>query len=168
MYIHIFDYAQIENQDLNSLLILFRNSVIKSDYMAFGEVGDMDTLKKILSNKNLIHFFGYDENIPVGYCQIIYKAESSNFKSGAKINALSVHPEKRGRGLGKKILKEVITELQKNNNIKNIYLDVVKDNIIATNLYRELGFKKVGELKSIFTKDNILMDIEIYSLLINQ
>jgi ribosomal protein S18 acetylase RimI-like enzyme len=103
----------------------------------------------------------------VAYCQVIYKAESENFKSRAKINALAVLPEKRGQGLGKELLKETIATLQKNVTIKNIYLEVVKDNSVAINLYKELGFEKVGELKSLFTKDDTLLDIEIYSLLVN-
>lgn len=167
MTTRIFNYANTNKKEMASLLTLFRNSSTKHDYMASGEIKDMYTLKKVLSNKNLIHFFDYYNNIPVAYCQVVYKSDSENFRSGAKINALAVLPENRGDGLGKKLLQETMSELQKNSNIKNIYLDVVKDNIIAINLYKEIGFKKVGELRNIFTKDNTLMDIETYSLLVN-
>jgi ribosomal protein S18 acetylase RimI-like enzyme len=167
MTIHTFDYASATEQDLGSLLTLFRNASTESDYMAIGEITDMDTLKKVLSNKNLIHFFCYVDDIPVAYCQVIYKAESVNFRSGAKINAVSVLPEQRGKGVGKALLESVVAELQKNSTIKNIHLEVVKDNSIAIGLYKELGFEKVGELKSLFTKHDTLLDIEIYSLLVN-
>jgi len=167
MYISIFDRQNIANNEIEALLSLFRNSSAEADYTSVGEINDLDTLKKVLLNKNLIHFFGYVDTSPVSYCQVIHKAESVNFNSGAKINALSVLPEKRGRGLGSELLKEVVATLQKNVHIKNIHLDVVKDNVIAVNLYKEVGFKKVGELKNIFKKDNTLMDIEIYSLLVN-
>lgn len=168
MIIHTLNYTNISEQDIAALLYMFRNSSAESDYTAIGEINDLETLKKVLSNKNLIHFVGYEDNIPVAYCQVIYKTESVNFNSGAKINALSVLPDKRGKGLGKKILKETVATLQKNVNIRNIYLDVVKDNVIAINLYKELGFEKTGELKSIFTKNSTLMDIDIYSLLVNK
>lgn len=166
MNIHILDNTKISEQDMESLLSMFRSSSAESDYMAIGEINDTETLKKVIHNKNLIHFIGYEDNVPVAYCQVIYKTESINFNSGAKINAISVIPEKRGKGLGKKLLKETVAILQKNVNIKNIYLDVVKDNIVAINLYKKIGFEKTGELKSIFTKNNTLMDIEIYSMLV--
>ena len=153
---------------MEELLTMFRNSSVESDYMAIGEINDMETLKKVLHNKNLIHFIGYENAVPVAYCQVMYKSESVNFHSGAKINAIAVLPDMRGKNLGKKLLEETITALQKNTNIKNIYLDVVKNNIVAINLYKKIGFEKIGELKSIFTKNNTLMDVEIYSLLVNK
>lgn len=167
MNIRIFDHNNIDTNEMEALLSLFRNSSTAADYMSIGEILDMATLQKVLSKQNLIHFFGYIDTIPVSYCQVIYKAESVNFNSGAKINAISVLPEKRGQGLGKELLNEVVTTLQKNVHIKNIYVDVVKDNAIAVNLYKEVGFEKVGELKNIFKKDNTLMAIEIYSLQVN-
>lgn len=167
MIINKLDITRINEQEMEALLSMFRNSSLDSDYMAIGEIDNLETLTKVLNNKNLIHFIGYEDNVPVAYCQIVYKSESVNFNSGAKINAISVLPSKRGNGFGKILLNEAILDLKKNNTIKNIYLDVVKDNIIAINLYKKLGFEKTGELKSIFTKDNTLIDIEIYSLLVN-
>ncbi len=168
MIIHKLDITRINEQEMEALLSMFRNSSLDSDYMAIGEIDTLEILNKVLNNKNLIHFVGYEDGVPVAYCQIVYKSESVNFNSGAKINAISVLPSKRGSGLGKILLNEAILDLKKNNTIKNIYLDVVKDNIIAISLYKKLGFEKTGELKSIFTKDNTLMDIEIYSMLINE
>jgi ribosomal protein S18 acetylase RimI-like enzyme len=167
MIIHKLDSTKIDNREMEALLSMFRNSSATSDYMAIGEIDTLETLHKVLNNKNLIHFIAYEDNVPVAYCQIVYKSESVNFNSGAKINAISVLPSKRGNGLGGAILHEAILDLKKNNTIKNIYLDVVKDNTTAVNLYKKLGFEKTGELKNIFTKDNTLMDIEIYSLLVN-
>jgi ribosomal protein S18 acetylase RimI-like enzyme len=168
MITHTFNPTEVSNLVMEDLLSLFRDASTEEDFMAVGEINDMDTLQKVLLNKNLIHFFGYEDTLPVAYCQAIYKAESKNFNSGAKINALAILPEMRGKGLGKALLTEVVTTLQKNTQIKNIYLEVVKDNVIAVNLYKEIGFEKIGELKSIFTKDGTLLDIEIYSLLVNQ
>jgi len=155
----------IFEQELVSLFPLFRDSLLETDYMAIGEIVDIETLKKVLSNKNLIHFIAFEEELPIGYCQVIYKEHSVNFNSGAKINALSVMPNKRSGGVGSMLLEKTIQELRKNKKVKNIYLDVVKENIVAKKLYENAGFIKVGELKNMFTKDEILMDIEIYSLL---
>ena len=168
MIVHIFDRTKPNTLDREGLLSLFRNATTESDYMAMDEIRDLETLDAVLNKQNLIHFFGYDENIPIAYCQVIHKSGSVHFKSGAKINALSVLPEWRGKGLGRKLLEKVIATLAKNHVIKNIYLEVVKDNVTAVNLYKGVGFKKTGELESLFTKNDTLLDIEIYSLLINQ
>jgi ribosomal protein S18 acetylase RimI-like enzyme len=160
------NFNVLNDKDLELLLSMFRNSFNEEDYMATGEVEDLNTLNKILQNKNLIHYIAYDNQIPIGYCQIIYKSESKNFYTGAKINAISVIPEKRGGGVATKLFQYTIDSLRENKNIKNIYLDVVKDNYIAIKLYEKFNFQKAGELKFLFTKNNQLMDIVTYSLLV--
>lgn len=168
-YIHMITikqiiYNKLSDSEKDLLLDMFTKSSLKGDYMALGEVDSISVLNKILENKNLIHFVIYTDGIPTGYCQVIYKADSINFNTGAKINAISIVGEKRGLGLGEKLLEESIKILKENTKIKNIYLDVVKDNVIAVNMYKKFGFKKAGELKNLFTKNGTLMDIEIYSL----
>lgn len=167
MIIRVLNYAQATDLEKEALLHLFKSVSTETDFMATGEIENIDTLNKILQNKNLIHYFGYEGEIPVAYCQVIYKKDSVNFNSGAKINAISVLPEKRGLGLGQELLQEVVSTLSKNTKIKNIYLEVVKNNTVAINLYEETGFEMVGELKSLFTKNGTLMDVQTYSLLVN-
>ena len=58
---------------MGDLLSLFRNASVEADYMAINEIVDMETLEKVLTNKNLIHFFGYIDDVPIAYCQVIYK-----------------------------------------------------------------------------------------------
>lgn len=168
MTIHTFDYPKASELDKEALLSFFRNASLESDYMALGEIADKETLERVLQNKNLIHFFGYEGDAPVAYCQVVYKADSVNFHSGAKIQALSILPARRGQGLGTELLTAVIATLKKNTRIKNIHLEVVKENTVAKDLYKALGFEKTGELKSLFTKNDTVMDIEMYSLLVNQ
>jgi ribosomal protein S18 acetylase RimI-like enzyme len=162
--VHKAEYTKEDSPEMQSLLTLFRNSLVDTDYMAIGEVDGMNTLKSIFQNKNLLHFIAYEDELPVGYCQVIYRNESINFHTGAKINAIAVLPNKRKLGVGSRLLEETILALKRNSRIKNIYLDVVKDNVIAIELYKKFNFEKVGELKNIFTKNNILMDVETYSL----
>lgn len=160
------EYSTENSPEMESLLALFRTSLVDTDYMATGEVEDMNTLKNIFQNKNLLHFVAYDDELPVGYCQVVYKSESAHFHTGAKINAIAVLPNKRNFGIGSKLLGDTVEALKENKNIKNIYLDVVKDNSTAIKLYEKFNFKKVGELKNIFMKNDTLMDIETYSLLV--
>jgi ribosomal protein S18 acetylase RimI-like enzyme len=164
MHILKLNYKAQSDSEIESLLSLFINSYSEEDFMASLEIVDTDALRKILKHNDLLHFIAYEEKVPIGYCQVIHKAHSKNFNSGAKINAVSILPSKRGQGIGKLLLTEVISTLENTPKIRNIYLDVVKSNKNAIKLYKELGFLKVGELKNLFTKNDILIDIETYSL----
>lgn len=55
--------------------------------------------------------------------------------------------EARGRGLGEKLFKKIIEKAAKELKIKIIRLDVYSDNKIAINLYKKMGFKKLGTIK---------------------
>jgi ribosomal protein S18 acetylase RimI-like enzyme len=165
MTIEKLDTENISTKELEELLSLFINSYSKDDYMASREVTDLDTLRGIIENKNLVHFIAYEENIPLAYCQIMHMADSVNFNSGAKINAVAVLPNKRGLGIGTRLLQTVIDYLKSNPKIRNIHLGVASANTGAKEIYKKLGFVKVGELQNTFRKDDVLMSIEMYSLL---
>ncbi|WP_219584529.1 GNAT family N-acetyltransferase, partial [Vibrio parahaemolyticus] len=55
-----------------------------------------------------------------------------------------VHADLRGKGLGKKLLKQVISD-SKRFGYKELRLEVYKSNIAARKLYEKLGFSYVGE-----------------------
>jgi RimJ/RimL family protein N-acetyltransferase len=55
--------------------------------------------------------------------------------------------EARGKGLGEKLMRKTIQKAVKELKIKIVRLDVLADNKIATNLYRKVGFQKLGTIK---------------------
>lgn len=55
-----------------------------------------------------------------------------------------VHADLRGKGLGKKLLKQVILD-SKRFGYKELRLEVYKSNIAARKLYEKFGFSYVGE-----------------------
>ena len=62
----------------------------------------------------------------------------------------------RGRGIGDKLLNYLI-EKYKDSDIKNITLEVKEDNIIAINLYKKYGFKKVSTREKYYDGINGLL-----------
>ncbi len=62
------DYNKLSDSELESILQLFINSYAKEDYTASREVTDFEVLKKILQNKDLLHFITYEEATPIAYC----------------------------------------------------------------------------------------------------
>jgi len=61
----------------------------------------------------------------------------------ARLNAISVAEELRGRDLGKKLLDLTVRELRKTD-VERVFLLVKRDNVIAKNLYAQCGFRFAG------------------------
>jgi ribosomal-protein-alanine N-acetyltransferase len=81
---------------------------------------------------------GNKDNSLIGVCEII---RSYQVRSTAFIHSLYVDPEFRNKGVGKILLREVLSEL-KRDSFKEVQLTVDPDNIAASRLYRSSGFKK--------------------------
>ena len=66
----------------------------------------------------------------------------------AHIINMAVHPDSRGGGMGKKLVKKVL-------NTKDVFfLEVRASNIPAQKLYEKYGFKKVGARKNYYEDNN--------------
>ena len=61
--------------------------------------------------------------------------------------AMSVHPEHRGKGIGKHLLGEFINWARKHDTLEKIELHVHEDNIGARQLYEKMGFEFEGQRK---------------------
>ncbi|ERJ57761.1 GNAT family N-acetyltransferase [Sphingobacterium paucimobilis] len=91
---------------------------------------------------NLGHRFllAYENNRSVGYLsfELDYKSTSKT-----KIHKIYLLPETQGRGLGKRLFKEV-TNIALQHGNETLSLNVNRDNT-AVGFYRQIGFEIVGE-----------------------
>jgi ribosomal protein S18 acetylase RimI-like enzyme len=154
--------TQSDSSFIKSLFTLFQEATLESDYMIMGEIASEGDVVKIFNNENLTHIILFIENLPVGYAQITHRATSYAFSSNAKINALSIIPQHRNHGLGKKLVQACL-DWCLDNKIQLVYLDVVHKNTPAKHLYESFGFNKTGELAGAFKKDEEYLNIETYS-----
>ncbi len=75
-----------------------------------------------------------------------------------EIEQFEVTTKERRKGIGNKLLNYLVEKYQ-DNNIKNITLEVKEDNIVAINLYKKYGFKKVSTREKYYDGINgILME----------
>jgi ribosomal protein S18 acetylase RimI-like enzyme len=58
----------------------------------------------------------------------------------AKVIAVYVAKDSRGKGVARKLMEDLITNISKNKSIKKLYLEVNADQIPALNLYKNCGF----------------------------
>ena len=91
---------------------------------------------------------------PPHFLLVIVDLDSSNIlgtvsmqkksEDTAELNRLSVRPDVRGRGIGRKLLEAFIAEVTKSG-FKWIYLDTTDPQKDAVKLYEKMGFKKTEE-----------------------
>ncbi|MDX1950315.1 MAG: ribosomal protein S18-alanine N-acetyltransferase [Rickettsiales bacterium] len=70
---------------------------------------------------------------------------------------LGVHPDFRKLGIAQKLLAR-LEEYSKKANSKEIQLEVRDDNVPAINLYRKLGFIKVGIRENYYQTNGVVKD----------
>ena len=73
-----------------------------------------------------------------------------------EIEQFEVTTKERRKGIGNKLLNYLVEKYQ-DNNIKNITLEVKEDNIVAINLYKKYGFKKVSTREKYYDGINGLL-----------
>lgn len=69
----------------------------------------------------------------------------------AEVLTVAVRAAQRGRGIGRKLLEEVLRRLYRDG-ITTCFLEVDRDNGSAIRLYRALGFETVGERKGYYRR----------------
>jgi ribosomal protein S18 acetylase RimI-like enzyme len=96
------------------------------------------TLKKFLKDKNCLHLI----NKEGGKCQgFIFVCIDDTYSDEGYVLELYVTPEERNKGVAKRLLAKGLAWL-KENNCKEIYLTVHKENKTAIDIYSHQGFKE--------------------------
>ncbi|MBR4237634.1 ribosomal protein S18-alanine N-acetyltransferase [bacterium] len=109
----------------------------------------------ISSNNNLNYVFILDDEI-IGEVDYSYPLDTVD------LLYIYIDSGKRGNGYGKNLLNATIEKLKKLN-VKEIVLEVRKDNTVAYNLYKKVGFNEIGIRKNYYDgiTDAILMKLII-------
>lgn len=134
--------------DAKSLLTMINSLVDERAMIAIQEKhnikNEKEYLDKIRNNKKDLELFLIINGEVMGSARITKK--ESTEKHVGQIG-IFLKKEARGKGLGEKLLKEIIKQGVKKFKFKIITLRVISKNKIAQNLYKKLGFEKVGVIK---------------------
>ncbi len=115
--------------------------------LCFSMPWSQDAFKESLSYEHAIFLVAVeDESRRVeGYIGM-YKV----FNEGEIIN-VAVRPERRGQGIGRRLMEEII-RLSAENGIEAVFLEVRFSNERALRLYEKQGFERIGIRKRFYEK----------------
>lgn len=98
---------------------------------------------KLLASE-IKYIFTNENGTPVGMFKLFpwtYRASHIAYLGG-----LAIHPSFSGKGLGKKMMQEIM-DLANQQGYKRIELSVATENLKATELYKKVGFEVEGVMK---------------------
>lgn len=104
----------------------------------------------------------YQSMLYVDQQQIQAYAVSQNIVDECHLLNLTVHPEARNQGIGKKMLRYLINQARRND-IGSLFLEVRVSNITAITLYEHLGFNEVGMRHDYYPASNGREDALVFA-----
>lgn len=131
-------------EDIDFLYIMYMHPSI-NPYLLYEQM-NLETFVEVISDlihKNEIYILEAD-NIPVAMCKLVPNTHRDSHK--IYIGGLAVHPNYKGRGYGKLLIKNIIN-FAKQKGIKRLELTVAVSNNAAIALYTTMGFEQEGVLK---------------------
>lgn len=101
----------------------------------------------LLTHPNSVSLIAKDDHNIIGF--IIGAVFPEREKFIGHILTIDVYPSHRRMGIGSMLLQQ-IEKIFIGKGVKTCYLEAREDNVAALNLYRKLGYKKVGNLKNYY------------------
>ena len=136
----------MENLTLKKLDKEDVNGLYEVSSLSLKETWSLGSIEQELSNKFARYIVCKDGDKVIGFIGAWLIA------SEGQITNLAVHPDYRKKGIGKKLMKSLISSL-KEEDCNAITLEVRESNTVAKNLYKNLGFLSEGIRKN-FYEDN--------------
>ncbi len=155
--------------DAEEILELTKIFGSESDNLSYGEEGinqsiesEMKYLKALQDNSSNVFLLAKLDG------KIIATANYSSYEKKRLSHrgeiGLCVLKKYWNKGIGTKLLKEILVFAKESAKSEIISLEVRSDNVSAIHLYKKFGFKKVGTFKGYFKIDNEYIDFDIMQL----
>jgi len=144
---------------------------LRSDPSAFGSTYDrevkfsLETISERIKpsmDKFVLGAFGDDGNL-IGVVAFVRETGMKTRHKG-NIFGMYVVPEKRGTGLGRKLMGELIRRTREIEGLDQINLTVVTNNYNAKRLYQSLGFEIYGQERNALKYENQYYDDDLMVL----
>lgn len=131
------DIKQVQNVARKSWNFTYVDIIPDNIQDSFLKSAYSDEMMGIRLNQTLILVAEIDNKV-VGFANFT----PVNDKGESELSAIYLYPDCHGKGIGTALLEEGIKELE---NVKEVYIDVEKENSIGLTFYEAKGFKKIKE-----------------------
>ena len=115
------------------------DEVLTIERLSFPSAWSRESYLRELRSRNSYYFVARLEGAIIGH------AGMWTISDEAHISTLAVHPDRRRRGLGRRLLSHLI-QLARRRHAARVTLEVREANYIARSLYRQFGFDETGVL----------------------
>jgi len=144
---HITEFNKLSPADVYNILKLRQDIFIIEQNCIYDDIDGMDLFSE--------HVMFYDDETLAAYSRIV--------PAGAKFDEISigriiVHPNYRGRGLGKEIVNKSLDILRK----RKVNCVMIEAQCYLENFYRSLGFEKISEPYDVDEIPHIEMRTDLY------
>jgi len=123
------------SDDVNGIIEVLKTSYLQDEAWA------RKALQKLLASENYVILVAELDRKIVGFIDYYILPSVWEKWNEATINYLFIHKDYQGRGIGPKLLKEVITQTDKMG-IMELHVGTEKENKRAIRLYKKHGFLK--------------------------
>jgi ribosomal-protein-alanine N-acetyltransferase len=110
----------------------------------FSDPWTIENYHYYLERENAIFLVASEEENILGYIGLILAADEGD------ITNVSVAPKAKGHGIGTKLLQVLLNQADKRG-VQKIFLEVRKSNTVASRLYQQAGFRKIGIRKNYYS-----------------
>lgn len=137
-------YREIRLEALKTNPTAFLNTF--EDVKKYPEEKWRKQLEQSQKRDGAFFLFAFDGKKVIGM-NGVYWVKKPVIKHVAEVFGVFVNPNYRDKGIGKRLMEEVISEIKKNPQFTKIKLGVNAENIPALKLYESFGLKIVGKLE---------------------
>ncbi|MEN1970494.1 GNAT family N-acetyltransferase [Lentibacillus sp. N15] len=120
----------------------------------------VELYKNRLKEQGLSITFGAFENSQLIGIITIVRENKQKLIHRANIVSTYVIPQKRGCGIGKKLLVQAMKEAQSMEGIEQLYLTVASKNQVAKHLYKSVGFDCFGTDRKALKFQHAYVDVD--------
>jgi len=148
-------------KDIKDITKIYNEAIVKTNATFDTEEKTIDKMKKWFkdhSSNNPIIVSEKDRKI-VGFA-CLSKYSTKNAYSKTTEISLYVKEKYQGKGIGKKLMEEILKEGRKVG-IHAVIARITDGNDVSINLHEEFGFEKVGMLKEVGKKFGKLLDVHV-------
>lgn len=131
------------------LVWALRLRALKNDPEAFGSTyeetvaGGSERMLQRLNRRDQLFYLGAFEKTLLGIV-LFSRGEVAKSHHTGFVASMYVLPERRGLGIGRALMEELIAQARQMAGLEQLYLSVVTTNLVAERLYRALGFTVYG------------------------